>query len=89
MTESELDAILAQRGYRRVPSPDPHLWRSWLWVEPIRENPISTKLCQWWTNGLDEAGLHWLLDHYCELRSPEYTDEQRARNANRMSIKSK
>lgn len=88
LNESEIDALLAQRGYRRVASPEPHLWRSWLWVAPIREGAILTKLCHG-TYGLDEEGLHWLLDHYCELKSEYYTDEQRRKNAARMSTSAK
>lgn len=78
MNDNTLNTILAQRGYQRIPSPD-SMWRSWLWVAPIRDDGIPTKLCngQW---NLTPEGLHWLLDHDCELKSQYYSDEQRANN---------
>lgn len=88
MTEAQLDAILASRGYQRIPSPDP-LWRAWLWVCPMRENALPTKLCQWWAGNLSEEGLHMLLDQNCELKTKYYTDAQRERNICRMSLQAK
>ena len=79
MTNEEIDALLASRGYRRIASPYTDCWRGWLWVEPIRPDGIPTKLCQWYF-GLDAGGLNWLLDHYCELKDKYYSDEQRANN---------
>lgn len=87
MTEQQLNAILASRGYQRIPSPDP-MWRSWLWVQPIREDAIPTKLCQWWTD-LSEEGLRILLDQNCELKTRYYTDAQRERNQCRMSLQAR
>lgn len=78
MTEAEIDALLASRGYRRIASPD-RFWRSWLWVEPLRDDAVATKLCQG-TYGVNSDGLNWLLDHYCELKGGYYTDSQRANN---------
>lgn len=76
MTYEQIDALLAARGYRRI---EPPTWRSWLWVEPLRDDALPTKLCQWGSQ-LKPDGLHWLLDHYCELKSEYYTDEDRAEN---------
>ncbi|MBO0790289.1 MAG: hypothetical protein J2P36_04995 [Ktedonobacteraceae bacterium] len=84
MTKEQLHTILAQRGYQQVESPDT-AWRTWLWVAPLRENAIPTKLCDW-ACLLTEEGLHFLLDHNCELKSPYYSDEDRAANRNRASL---
>jgi hypothetical protein len=72
MSDNTLDTLLAQRGYQRIASPD-RMWRSWLWVAPIRDDGIPTKLCngQW---NLTSEGLHWLLE------SQYYSDEQRTHN---------
>lgn len=86
MRYEEITAILSERGYRRVESPDGS-FRTWLWVAPDRDGPvIATKLCMWEFN-LDPDGLNELIDHYCELKTPNYTDEQRARNAARMGTR--
>lgn len=86
MRDDEIAAILAERGYKRVESPD-GLFRTWLWVAPDREGPVlATKLCMWEFN-LSPAGLHFLLDHDCELKSAYYTDADRARNAARMGTR--
>ncbi len=88
MTEEELDAILASRGYERIASPDPQ-WRAWLWVRPIREHAIATKLCQKMLYNLSESGIHGLLDRDCELKTKYYTDEDRKHSVYRMSLQAK
>jgi len=85
MDEATCDHLLANRGYRRVESPVAPAWRSWLWVQPIREHAIPTKLCAGPMLNLSEKGLHALLDLYCELKGEYYSDEDRARNVLRMS----
>jgi len=88
MTEEELDAILASRGYERIASPDLQ-WRAWLWVRPIREHAIATKLCQKILYNLSESAVHMLLDQGCELKTKYYTDAQREHNVYRMSVQAK
>jgi len=84
MRDEEITAVLTERGYRRVSSPDGS-FRSWLWVAPDRDGEVvATKLCMWEFN-LSPNGLHWLLDFNCELKSSYHTDEQRARNIARMA----
>lgn len=87
MRDEEITTILAQRGYKRVESPDGS-FRTWLWVAPDRDGEvIATKLCQGWLGNLSPEGLHFLLDHDCELKSAYYTDADRARNAARMGTR--
>ncbi|SRR5216683_2336637 len=84
MNEANLDALLAQRGYRRIHYPsDPSLW-----VAPIRAGAMATKLLYVW-DGLEEDGLHFLLDHYVELKAEGYTNEQRAEHVLCMSLNAK
>lgn len=83
LSYEQIENILSERGYQRVKSPVPE-WRSWFWVAPLSEDAIPTKLCHtFW--GLSEEGLHFLLDHYCELLGGYWTDRDRARNAARAS----
>lgn len=87
MRDEEITVILSQRGYKRVESPDGS-FRTWLWVAPDREGDvIATKLCQGWLGNISPEDVHWMLDFHCELKGSYWTDEQRAKNEMRMSVR--